>query len=152
MYVLGNTIRQSARYSDKSVGNSHPSITSTTGTCFLSRSIDATLGSLSSEPTTTTRCSEADLVFLRLEANCANSSIKSSVIMQFRNASVFGMGEDLGLGNRVERARDTSVLSLMTSTSREGKDGREMDGMWCSRYNSRMLSRMKGGNPLKGLS
>ena len=61
---------------DRSFGSSSPSITSTTGTYFLSLAIEATLGSLLFDKLTmTTRRSEAEVVSLRLEVDCANSAI-----------------------------------------------------------------------------
>ena len=153
MYVLGNTTRQKSRYSDRSVGNLHPSITSTTGTCLLSCTIDATSGGTPSEPTTTTRCSGVEVVPSRSEANRVNSSIEPSVVTQSRNASVFSKGQCVGFGNRVKRTCDTFVQPMMTSTSREGKDDRwisvGMGGARFSRRNSRMLSKASGGNSLK---
>ena len=137
-----------------SVGNSHPSITSTTGTHFLSRSTDAALGSSLPRPTMTTRCGEAKVVFSRPEANCANLSIKRSVITQFKNESVFSVGEDVGFGNRLEKTRDTLVLWSMTRTLREGKgNGWGSVGIEAERHsrcNSRMLSRRNRGNCSKG--
>ena len=79
------------------------------------------LGSCSfDELTMTTRCSGAEVMFLRLEANYANSAIKPSVITQSTNARVFSEG--VGSGDTVERGRLLALL--MTSTSRDGNDDR----------------------------
>ena len=77
----------------------------------------------------TTRCNQAEVVFLRSEANRVSASIISSERSQFKNASVFSAGDDEGLDNRVERRCKTLVAQSMANVSRAGKnDGSNTNG------------------------
>jgi len=72
----------------------------------------------------TTQCSQAEVVFLRSEANRVNFSINSSVRMQSQNPRVFKQGEAEGSDNKGERTYDKSLSLLMVKASRAGKDDR----------------------------
>ena len=71
-----------------------------------------------------TQCNQAEVVFLRLEANRVSSSMKPSAIIQSRNVRAFNEGEDDGFENKAERRYDKSVSHLTVSASRAGKDDR----------------------------
>jgi hypothetical protein len=72
----------------------------------------------------TTRCNHAEVVFLRLEENRANSSIKPSSRSQSKNARAFNEGEEDGFENKAERRCETAVSRSMASVSRAGRDER----------------------------
>lgn len=86
--------------------------------------------------------------------------MKSSVILQSRNARVFSEGEAAGFENRVDRRCETLVSQLTASVSMAGKnDGRNTvglrgDGAWsdlrCKRRNSRTSVRERGGRGSSG--
>ena len=127
----------------RSVGSFLPYRTSTIGTCFSSLSIDAGVGTFTPRWTITIRCNQAEVVFLRLEVNCVNSSINSSVMAQSKSPRVFSEGKSEGFGNKVEKRSDISVSHSMVSVSRAGKDDEWniADGSMCARRSSRTLVR-----------
>ena len=122
----------------RSVGSFLLNRTSTIGTCSSSPWIEAAVGNFPSRWTITTRCSQAEVVVLRPEANCANSFINSSVITQFENPRVFSEGKSEGSGNKAEKRWDISVPHSMVSVSRAGRDDgwNTTDGSLCSRRSS----------------
>jgi len=115
----GNPCRSSHA---KSFGNSLPIRASTTGTFFPSVSMEAMLGNFPFGLMMTTRCNLAEVVLLRSEANSVNSSMKSSVRLQSRNARVLSEGEEDGFENRMEKKCDTLVSQFRASVSRAGRD------------------------------
>ena len=109
----------------RSAGSSLPIRTSTTGTCLPSASMQANLGRIPFELMMTTRYSHAEVVFLRLKANCVSSFIKSPSRLQSKNAMVFNRGEEGGSENKAENRCDTATSHSITSVSRAGRDDGE---------------------------
>ena len=107
----------------RSPGSSAAIRTSKTGPCSSSLRTEPILGDLLSEWAMTMRCSHAEAVFSRSEANRASPSIKSSKISQLRNARVLSEGEAEGLDSKGERRRDKSDSWPMVNVSMAGKDG-----------------------------
>ena len=68
----------------------------------------------------TTRRSQAEVVFLRFEANRVNPCINLSVRTHFKNARVFRDGKAEGFDNKVER-NDKVASCSRASVSRAGK-------------------------------
>jgi len=104
-----------------------------------------------------TRCNLAEVVFLRSEANCVSSSIKSSDRSQLRNARVVNEGGDDGFDDKVGRY-DILVSHSMASVSRLGNNDRWWiaglrwdipDVSRCMRRNSRTFARGSRGNSMK---
>ena len=106
----------------RSAGRLSPIRTSTIITLSPSLRIDTLLGTFLSQWTIRTRCNQAEVVFLRSEANRANPAINPSVIAQFKNPRVFSDGKIEGFGNKVEKRSDMFPLYWMVSVSRAGKD------------------------------
>src|ERR1700753_1644463 len=138
----------------RSTGNSLPTRISSIGTCFPNLSTEPTVGKFPSESMITTRCNRAEVVFLRLEANCASSSIKSSRRSHLKNASVFSCGGKEGFENMPEKRWDIRTSRAITNVSREGKNDMSntspcADDLWCMRRNSRTFVSESKGNSLK---
>ena len=124
--------------------------------------MEETLGSSPFEFTMTTRCNCAEAVFLWSEANCFNSSMKSSVGLQSKNARVLSEGEEDGFEKMIEKRCDTLVSRLTVSVSRAGKsDGRSAVGLRgdvarsdlrCIKRNSRTSVRRSGRSSEMGSS
>jgi len=108
----------------RSVGNFSPIRTSTTFTWFPSLRIEAALGNIPSLWTIRTRCSQVAVVFWRSEANFVNPSINSSERLQFKNASVFRVGEAEGFDKKPEKMCRTLIPHSTASVSMRGKDVR----------------------------
>ena len=116
--------------------------------------MEARLGCFPFELTKTARYNRADAVFLRLKANCVNSSMKSSVISQSRNARVFSEGEEDGFENKMEKRCATLVSQSTASVSRAGKNGGwntvglrgngVRPDLRCTRRSSRILVKGRG--------
>ena len=88
-------------------------------------------------------------------ATCVNCIMKSSVIAQSNNASVFNEGEVARSGNTGERS-DAPELPLTASTSREGKgnrrNGSTISDPWHLRQSFRIFARGSRGNSPNGAS
>ena len=87
---------------------------------FLSASMEVTLGNFPCELVITTQCNRAEVVSLCSEVYRVNSSMKSSVRSQSKNARVFSEGEEDGFENRMENRCDKLVLQSTASIPRVG--------------------------------